>query len=186
MYDDKVTILADVPGLRGASRSALQQLASAWEFKEVDGGYLCREGEPAETLFILADGECDVVKSAPNAKRYQVARLTPGCLFGHVGVMTLSRRTASVMARGRARVLHMPARRARQLMRSDDFIVSSPFRRALIVALSRQLHSATSTAVRLAVDAGLTEPAAEGQPRPTGNLDEKEISERLYRARGHL
>lgn len=186
MTAEKVTILSDVPGLKGAPRSAMLQLAAAWEIKEVDGGFLCREGEPAETLFILAEGECDVIKTAPNAKRYQVARLTPGCLFGHVGVMTLARRTASVKARGRVRVLQMSARQARALMRSEDFIVASPFRRALIVALARQLHSATSTTVRLAVDAGLTEPAAPGTPRPPGPLDEQQVSERLLRAHGQL
>lgn len=186
MTDEKVSILADVPGLSGAPRSALLQLSSIWELAEIDGDYLCKEGEPAETLYILADGECDVIKSAPNAKRYQVARLTPGCLFGHVGVMTVARRTASVKARGKVRVLKMPARTARELLRSDDFIVASPFRRALIVALARQLHSATSTTVRLAVDAGLTEPAAKGSPRAPGTLDAEQVSERLHRARGHL
>lgn len=186
MSNEKLTLLADVPGLTGAPRSALQQLALAWEFHEVDGDYLCREGEPADMLFILADGECDVIKSAPNAKRYQVARLTPGCLFGHVGVMTLARRTASVKARGAVRVLQMPARRARELSRSDDFIVASPFRRALIVALARQLHSATSTTMRLAVDAGLSEPATAAEARPPGSLDEEQIAERIHRARGHL
>ena len=82
MYDDKVTILADVPGLRGAPRSALQQLASTWEFKEVDGGYLCREGEPAETLFILADGECDVVSSIG----YNPARLPKGYSLDEIDI----------------------------------------------------------------------------------------------------
>jgi CRP-like cAMP-binding protein len=186
MTDEKVTILADVPGLSTAPRSALFQLSTIWEIEELEDAYLCREGEPAETLYVLADGECDVIKSAPNAKRYQVARLTPGCLFGHVGVVTVARRKASVKARGRVRVLKMRARTARELLRSDDFIVASPFRRALIVALARQLHSATSTTMRLAVDAGLSEPAAPGMPRAPGALDEEQISERLHIARGHL
>jgi CRP-like cAMP-binding protein len=187
MDDYRVEVLGDVPGLTEAPPSALAELSRWWDVKEVEDDFVCTEGEAAELLWILAEGECDVIKTAPNTKRYKVARLTPGCLFGHVGVMTLARRTASVRANGRVKLLQMPARRARELLRSDDFLVASPFRRALIMAMARQLHSATLTTMKLAVDAGVSEKAASGQPRAPGlsSLDDH-ASEQISIASGQV
>lgn len=168
MDDYRVEVLGDVPGLTEAPPSALAELSRWWDVREIEDGFVCKEGEAAELLWILAEGEVEVIKTAPNTKRYRVATLTPGCLFGHVGVMTLARRTASVRAKGRVKLLQMPARRARDLLRSDDFLVASPFRRALIVAMARQLHSATHTTMKLAVDAGVSEKASEGEVRAPG------------------
>ncbi len=158
--DYRAEVLADVPGLTDVPALALEELAREFDVRDHNGQLICTEGEPAEVLYILAEGECEVIKTAPNGNKYKVAVLTGGCLFGHVGVMTLAIRTASVRARGRVRTLEMPARRARELLRNGDFAVTSPFRRALIVALARQLQSSTATTMKLAVDAGLAVPAA--------------------------
>ena len=191
--DYRVQVLADVPGLTDAPPSALAELARWWGVFEVNDAMICQERESAETLFVLAEGSAIVIKTAPNGRRYQVATLTHGCPFGHVGVMTLTRRTASVRAVGTIKLLKMPARQAREILRSDDFLVASPFRRALIVAMARQLHSATATTMKLAVDAGLTttgvteaaRPIAE-HPSTVDSLTEEEVSQQITIASGHL
>ena len=157
----RAEVLSDVPGLTDVPPQALRKLAREFDVRDHDGTLICTEGEPADVLYILADGECEVIKTAPNGDKYKVAVLTGGCLFGHVGIMTLAKRTASVRARGRVRTLQMSARRARELLRHGDFSVTSPFRRALIVAFARQLQSATATTMKLAVDAGLAVPATD-------------------------
>lgn len=163
--DYRTEVLTDVPGLTDVPSEMLDALAREFDVRDHDGDMICREGEPADVLYILAEGECEVIKTAPNGQKYKVAVLTGGCLFGQVGVMTLAHRTASVQARGRVRTLQMPARRARELLRSGPFRVTSPFRRALIVALARQLQSATATTMKLAVDAGVAVPASHGSAR---------------------
>lgn len=186
--DYRAEVLSDVPGLTDVPAVALEELAREFDLREYRDDVVCAEGEAADTLFVLAEGECEVIKTAPNMKKYKVAMLTPGCLFGHVGVMTLARRTATVRARGSVKVLQMPARRARNLLRSGDFAVTSPFRRALIVALSRQLYSATATTMKLAIDAGAAVPATNQSARPISEADfDPELAEgELIKAQGQL
>jgi len=177
--DYRTEVLSDVPGLTDVPPAMLEELAREFDIRDHDDTLICVEGEPADVLYILAEGECEVIKTAPNGKKYKVAVLTGGCLFGQVGVMTLAHRTASVQARGRVRTLQMPARRARELLRSGAFRVTSPFRRALIVALARQLQSATATTMKLAVDAGLAMPATH---QPARSIDAADPTEDLLRA----
>lgn len=191
--DYRIQILAEVPGLTDAPPSALAELARWWEVREVNDAPICQEREAAETLFVLAEGSAIVLKTAANGRRYQVATLTPGCLFGHVSVMTLARRTASVRAVGPVKLLQMTARRAREVLRSDNFLVASPFRRALIVAMSRQLYAATATTMKLAFDAGLTSPGVTAPARPIteplappDDLTDEEASQQITIASGHL
>jgi len=85
---------------------------------------------------------------------------------------------------GKAKMLVMSARRARELLREADFTVASPFRRALIVALSRQLFSATATTMKLAVDAGLTVEPAQGAARAVEHGEFAGAAEAIERVRG--
>ncbi len=182
----RAEVLGDVPGLTDVPPLALEELAREFDVRDYHDEVICQEGEPAEVLYILAEGECEVIKTAPNGRRYKVAVLTGGCLFGHVGVMTVARRTAGIRARGRVRTLQMPASRARELLRNGDFAVTSPFRRALIVALARQLQSSTATTMKLAVDAGLAVPATNVPARriqdDITSLDD--VAEAILRAQG--
>ncbi len=184
--DYRTEVLSDVPGLTDVPQEMLVDLAREFDIRDHDGNMICEEGEPADVLYILAEGECEVIKTAPNGNKYKIAVLTGGCLFGQVGVMTLAHRTASVQARGRVRTLQMPARRARELLRSGPFSVSSPFRRALIVALARQLQSATATTMKLAVDAGLAIPATQAPARTMTDTNLTDPTEDLLRAHSQV
>ncbi len=178
-----VEVLAQLPGLRDADPLSLTALSE--QFDRVayrDGELVCDEGSPAETLYVLSKGAVDVRKRSISGREHTVAELTAPCLFGHVGVLSLAERTASIRARGEVEILQMSARRARVIMRTGDFLVASPFRRALIVAMCQQLASATSTVANLAVDAGVAEPkrppgATAGSGEDLGPLDEDGLSE---------
>ena len=165
-------VLKQLPGLSEADPVSLAALAE--QFDETiyqDGELICDEGSPAETLYVLAAGSVDVNKRSISGREHTVATLTAPCLFGHVGVLSLAERTASIRARGAVRRFHMSARRARVIMRTGDFEVASPFRRALIVAMCQQLASATASVASLAVDANVAEEWR------AGDLDERDESE---------
>jgi len=183
--DYRTEVLTDVPGLTDVAPAMLEALAREFDIRDHKNQFICVEGAPADVLYILAEGECEVIKRAPDGREYKVAVLTSGCLFGQVGVMTLAHRTASVKARGQVRTLQMPARRARELLRSGPFEVTSPFRRALIVALARQLQSATVTTMKLAVDAGVSTPAGEPIPNPASTTLSDPLEE-LLRAQSQV
>ena len=152
-------VLGRLPGLREANGTSLHALSDQFDRTSYrDGELICDEGSPAETLYVLASGTVEVRKRSISGREHKVAVLNAPCMFGHVGVLALTERTASIRATGEVEVLHMSARRARVIMRTGDFEVASPFRRALIVAMCQQLASATAAVANLAVDAGVAEP----------------------------
>jgi len=185
--DYVVEVLRDVPGLIDIDDEVLSALADRVELKEMSGGWICREGEPADALYILGDGEAEVVKASSSRRNFVVASLTPGVLFGHVAVVTGGLRTASVRAVGATRLLVLSTATVRDLLRGADMRLASPFRRAMIVALARQLYSATETTMQLALDAGVTETALFEEPTTRGSVRlPEDTQERLVRASGLL
>lgn len=157
-------VLARLPGLRELPAASLAQLASQFEPLTADDGELvCREGTPAEALFVLAEGTVQVLKRSTAGTEHAVATLKAPCIFGHVGVLASSDRTASIQSQGPVTLLAMTARRARVILRTGEFEVASPFRRALIVAMCKHLATATSAVASLAVDANVAEEWREGE-----------------------
>lgn len=164
MSQTNAQVLAQLPGLREADPVSLLALAEQFDRTSyADGDLVCDEGAPAETLYILAKGGVEVRKRSISGREHVVAELAAPCLFGHVGVLALADRTASIRAKGEVEVLHMSARRARVIMRTGEFEVASPFRRSLIVAMCQQLASATAAVASLAVDANVAEEWREDQ-----------------------
>lgn len=171
---DAAQVLARLPGLREADPAALRALAAQFEHRHyADDALVCDEGAPSETLYVLARGAVEVCKRSISGREHVVAELVAPCLFGHVGVLVTTDRTASIRARGEVEILQMSARRARVIMRTGDFEVASPFRRALIVAMCQQLASATASVASLAVDANVAEEWRDEDP---DDRDESEDS----------
>ncbi|MCZ7646002.1 MAG: mechanosensitive ion channel family protein [Planctomycetota bacterium] len=63
------------------------------------GTVLTREGDEAHWLYIVIDGQADVVVGAPGQSKH-LSTLGPGQVFGEWGLMTGEPRRASVIARG--------------------------------------------------------------------------------------
>ncbi len=183
---DYVTrLLSEVPGLRDASEASLMNLAGRFRVKvHPAGSEICKEGEPADRLFILGDGEVEVIKRDLRGRPYVVATLTPGSLFGHVGVLTLNERTATVRARRECVAAEMSAVALRDLLQTGPFTLTSPLRRALIIALSRQLASATATTFQLAARVGQAVPQPAARPIEDGDMEE--AARRLLAAHGQV
>lgn len=181
----RIEVLQDVPGLSFVPEADLAALAKHFDLKTYTNTFMCQEGGTPERVFVLAEGQAEVIKDAGDGRKFKVATLMPGVMFGHVGVLTGQRRTASVRAVGEVKVLEIPALRARELIQGDNFKVSSAFRRSLIVALARQVFSATATTMKLAHDAGLTVPATKGEARAPAVVGppEPEIESALLKAR---
>lgn len=153
-----VDVLASLPGLKEAPPASLTLLSAQFESAVfADGELICHEGASADTLYVLAQGTVQVRKRSNSGREHIVAELAAPCFFGHVGVLSVTDRTASIRALGSVTLLQMSARRARVIMRTGAFEVASPFRRALIVAMCQQLAQATAAVASLAVDANVAE-----------------------------
>jgi CRP-like cAMP-binding protein len=69
----------------------------------VTGDVITREGEPAESLYILARGQVGIFRDAPQpaeSPRQRLATLSAPGYFGEMGLLTGQARTATVVAEG--------------------------------------------------------------------------------------
>jgi len=62
------------------------------------GVRICRENDPGDTIFIIAQGEAEVTKMNPQSEERLLAKLGPGQFFGEFGYFTDSIRHATVEA----------------------------------------------------------------------------------------
>lgn len=74
-----------------------------------DGELLCRQGEPGDRMFVIQQGYAEVVVEE-GGQEVLVGELGPGDLFGEMAVVDKQPRSASVRAKGPARVLTLDKR----------------------------------------------------------------------------
>jgi putative ABC transport system ATP-binding protein len=102
-------LLARLPILELAQRPALEQLAKESTIEEVGlGTEVIVQGEPADDLFAVVEGELavDIIDATGHRETVAVARA--GDYFGEVGLIHVVPRTASVTARTPARLIRVP------------------------------------------------------------------------------
>jgi EmrB/QacA subfamily drug resistance transporter len=103
--------LADVALLADVSIDVRAEIERTAEIVTVLGGeWLFREGDAADSLYVLRSGQLEVVRGDAI-----VQRLTRGAVLGELGVLTGSPRTASIRARRDCRLLRITTERFDEL-----------------------------------------------------------------------
>jgi predicted MFS family arabinose efflux permease len=113
----RIVALEKLGILAAASRPALEQLArSATEVVISDTGTsIVTEGEPADALYVLLDGEVEVKARGEGKRRRRIRTLSAPAYFGEIGVLEQIPRTASVLALTPCRLLRIDG---------DDFLTA--------------------------------------------------------------
>jgi len=62
------------------------------------GERIVQEGTPGNSMFVIVDGEADVVRQSPEGESVAVARIGEGEFFGEMALLTEGPRLASVVA----------------------------------------------------------------------------------------
>lgn len=108
-------------GLFGAmSDQVLEHLAQNLKLVETEPGtYIFREGDEANSMFVVLQGDMEVLKKSKYGPDARVAVLGPGDWFGEMGVIDVQPRSASVMTVSPARFLKITAADLDQLYRFD-------------------------------------------------------------------
>ncbi len=101
----RVAVLEGLGIFGGASRSILERLAAAaTQVEFVPGSVIVREGDAAECLHVLVEGEVEVTASGEGGGPARVLRrMAAPSLIGEIGVLERIPRTATVTAIGACR-----------------------------------------------------------------------------------
>ncbi|HLT30922.1 MAG TPA: cyclic nucleotide-binding domain-containing protein [Myxococcaceae bacterium] len=84
------------------------------------GATLFEEGDPGDSLFILLEGEVDVLKKDPSGKQRKLARLSRGASIGEMSLLNDAVRSASVHAVTDLSLLRIPCGRFHRLLAEDN------------------------------------------------------------------
>lgn len=108
-------------GLFGAlSDEVLEYLVKALPVIVVNPGEsVFREGDQAREMFVVLDGECEVLKRGKRGIEARVALLGPGDWFGEMSILDVQPRSATVMALAPSRLIRIGAESLDQLYRRD-------------------------------------------------------------------
>ncbi len=92
--DEKIEALRQAPLFAGLSKKELGQIARGADDLDLEPGHvLCREGGLAREFFVIVDGTVDVTQGGK-----PVATRESGDFVGEIGLITHSKRTATVTA----------------------------------------------------------------------------------------
>jgi len=176
------------PLFGGLPDDQLDRLADMGEIVDLAAGEaLITEGDEADALYVVLEGEMDVTKRAGRST-IPVARVGPGALQGELAALEGGRRLASVTAATPAEVLRIPVGAIRQLLDAGPDVALAVIRTAvsrlrsmeslfrereklaglgtLAAGLAHELNNPAAAAMRAIDQLGGAVRAAEERPRP--------------------
>jgi signal transduction histidine kinase len=123
--------LRATPLFGGLGDEQLERLVEMGEIVDLPSGTrLIGEGEQADALFVVLDGELDVTKRSGSSE-IPVARVGPGSLQGEIAALEGGRRLASVQAATDAEVLRIPIGAVRELLGAGPDVALAIIRTAV-------------------------------------------------------
>jgi CRP-like cAMP-binding protein len=178
-----VTALARNPLFEGLEPAELEELNWRMQPRRFAANEaICREGEPGDSLFVIADGLARVIVSDPSGDRRAVARLRRGDVIGEMSLLTGEPRSATVVAGTPTTALELGQRDFAALLADHPRILAN-----LARILSRRLAETTTQvadrrargeAIALLVGPAsarlvpaLVAAAEAASPRPVASLD---------------
>lgn len=83
------------------------------------GQTVCGQGDRSDLVYVIEDGEVEIVRVRANGAEERLARLGPGQYFGELGALFGLRRSATARAVTRTVVTGYPVRDFRSLIAPD-------------------------------------------------------------------
>lgn len=117
---DLASRLREIGLFGGLSDEVLWELAGSLERLDFQpGSHAFREGESGRDMFLLLDGEMEVLKQSKRNLEARVAILGPGDWFGEMSILDVMPRSATVRALAPSRLLRITAHDLDALYRRD-------------------------------------------------------------------
>jgi small-conductance mechanosensitive channel/CRP-like cAMP-binding protein len=141
--EERARLLAGVDLFVALSESQRQEIAAATPSRlYADGEAVVRQGEPGQSMYVVASGRV-VVRLEPEGR--EVATIERGGYFGEMSLLTGEPRTATVVARGDVHVIEIDAEVFRRLGAASPNAVEQV---ALAAVTRRTQLDAVRTAAR--------------------------------------
>ncbi len=125
-HDERIVPLADrIAGLSPRPR----ERATATEVRLDPGEVLFHQGDPSELVYVIEEGEVELVRLLANGSEELLARHGPGRYFGELGPMFGIRRSATARASTPTRLVGLPLSEFRSRFRgqkASDLITQAP------------------------------------------------------------
>ncbi|MBN2192573.1 MAG: cyclic nucleotide-binding domain-containing protein [Polyangiaceae bacterium] len=112
--------LRSIPLFAGIPDSGLDGLAASLAvFAPMTGEILFREGETAREMFIVLEGEIEILKASHAGTDARVAILGPGDWFGEMSILDVQPRSATVRSLAPSRLVRVSSQDLDALYRRD-------------------------------------------------------------------
>lgn len=105
-------------GFRNDSKTGLIACAQSEELSA--GTVLFVEGDPADFLYLVCDGEVELVKDSKDGPSVVLAAVKSGDFFGELGVLGYSGRNVGARAKGRVRLSKIPCAEVRRALGTES------------------------------------------------------------------
>jgi predicted RND superfamily exporter protein len=113
---------------QGMTRSQVKKLVLISDVREVGPGEaVVTEGEEGDEMFVVLEGEVEVLKQQPDGQVRQVVTMSPGDVFGETALVTHLPRTATVSTLGKVRLLVLKWESIRRISRFSPRISTKVF-----------------------------------------------------------
>jgi CRP-like cAMP-binding protein len=118
-----VETLRNIPLFAGLPTARLKLIAYTAEVVRFEPGeVIVKQGDPADAVFIVAEGEAEVWLTDADDRPIHLATLGAHSLFGETAVLCRSRRTATVQAKDRVVTFKISAQVFLDLVRQSPDI----------------------------------------------------------------
>jgi CRP-like cAMP-binding protein len=118
-----VETLRNIPLFTGLPTARLKLIAYTAEMVRFEPAeVIVRQGDPADAVYIIAEGETEVLLTDDEGKEISLGTMGRHTLFGEIGVLCQGRRTTTVKAKDRVVTFKISARLFLELVRSSPEI----------------------------------------------------------------
>ena len=139
-----IRFFRSVPMFGGLEGRSLDRVLSALEERDYPAGStIFNVGELGRTMYVLADGEVEVICSTAAGKEISLVQLGAGECFGEMALVELQPRSATVRVRKRARTYSLNNLDLYNLYREDNYAFVIVLQNICRI-LSRRLRKADS------------------------------------------
>src|ERR1041385_4274560 len=120
IFSPTVEELANIGLFGGLDESTLAEFVQRLPILKLNPGEVVfREGDLGRELFVLLQGEMEVIKQSRTQRESRVAIFGPGDWFGEMSILDIMPRSATIRALAPARLLKMSASDLEALYRRD-------------------------------------------------------------------